>query len=63
MSEPRRVPFRKVDVTRALQAVKAAGVVADRVEIEPNGRIVIVTGQAAKSAESDLDKWVKSRAS
>lgn len=63
MSEPKRVAFRKIDVTRALLAVKAGGVAVDRVEIEPTGRIVIVAGSAAAQATgNDLDKWMKSRA-
>src|SRR5262245_32935701 len=38
--------FGKRDVTRAIQAVVAAGV-EGRVEIEPNGKIVIVIGKSA----------------
>src|SRR5262245_11314544 len=38
--------FRKRDVTRAIQAVVAAGV-EGRVEIEPNGKIAIVIGKQA----------------
>jgi hypothetical protein len=38
--------FRKRDVTRAIQAVIAAGI-EGRVEIEPNG-IVIVIGKSAE---------------
>jgi len=38
--------FRKRDVTRAIQAVVAAGV-EGRVEIEPNGKIAIVIGKRA----------------
>lgn len=44
--------FRKRDVTRAIQAVIAAGI-EGRVEIEPNG-IVIVIG---KSAAQNLGHW------
>ena len=38
--------FRKRDVTRAIQAVIAA-CIEGRVEIEPNGKIVIVIGELA----------------
>jgi hypothetical protein len=38
--------FRKRDVTRAIQAVVASGI-EGRVEIEPNGKIVIVIGKSA----------------
>jgi hypothetical protein len=35
--------FRQQDVTRALRAAKAAGVEIVRVEIDPNGKIILVT--------------------
>jgi len=35
--------FRKVDVVRAVQAAKAAGLDIARVEIDKNGRIIVVT--------------------
>jgi hypothetical protein len=35
--------FRQADVVRALRAAKAAGVDIARIEIDPNGKIVIVT--------------------
>lgn len=36
--------FRQTDVTRAIKAAKAAGVDVSRIEIGPNGRIVITAG-------------------
>ena len=38
--------FRRSDVTRAVKAVAAAGVRILRVEIDPDGRISIITGTA-----------------
>lgn len=39
-----RCTFRMTDLTRAIRAVEAAGKVVQRVEIEPSGKIVVLTG-------------------
>jgi hypothetical protein len=41
-------------VTRAVKAVAKAGLVVERVEIAPDGNIVIATSQAAMA--EDLDR-------
>ena len=54
-----RVPaiFRQGDVTRAVRAVVAAGQVVARVEIDPNGKIVIVTvGELERREENSWDR-------
>jgi len=38
--------FKQQDVTRALRATVAAGIEVQRVEIDKEGRIVLVTGKA-----------------
>lgn len=45
----RPVPFRQIDVTRALRAARAAGVEISRVEIDRDGNIVIVSGRPGGS--------------
>ena len=47
--------FRQSDVTRAIKAAVAAGVEIQRVEIDPNGRIVIVTATEAERRE--VNEW------
>jgi hypothetical protein len=42
--------FRQADVTKAVKAVAAAGVAVARVEIEPDGKIVIATGCSSPDA-------------
>jgi hypothetical protein len=37
--------FKQQDVTRALRAIAAAGVDVQRVEIDRNGKIIVVTGK------------------
>jgi hypothetical protein len=54
-----RVPaiFRQGDVTRAVRAVVAAGQAVARVEIDPNGKIVIVTTPEGEHREgNDWDR-------
>jgi hypothetical protein len=47
--------FRQQDVTRAVRAVTAAGQAVARVEIDPTGRIVIVT--AGELERREANEW------
>ena len=52
--------FRQRDVTAAVKAVVAAGVEVARVEVDRQGKIVVVTGAAAAPEGSEvtaLDSW------
>jgi hypothetical protein len=42
--------FRQADVTKAMRAVAAAGVAVARIDIEPDGKIVITTGSGEATA-------------
>jgi hypothetical protein len=55
--------FRQADVTRAVKAVRAAGVGIARVEIDKSGKIVIVAGgtKAELSEPAPLDAWRERR--
>lgn len=53
MTAPAR--FRQSDVTRAIKAARAAGADDVRVELEPNGKLVILTGQLAKGERNPWD--------
>ena len=49
--------FRKADLRRAVEAVTAAGQVVARVEVDPNGKIVIVTaGELERREGSEWDR-------
>jgi hypothetical protein len=57
---PRRpCNFRQTDITKAVRAVQAAGVPIARVEVDGNGRIVVVAGngQTDHNAASTLNEW------
>ena len=50
--------FRKHDVTRAIEAVRAGGVPIGRVEI-CDGKIVIVSSSDEQRPDNALDEWLK----
>jgi hypothetical protein len=52
-----RATFRKADLRRAVEAVTAAGQIVARVEVDPNGKIVIVTAGEAQNS-TPLDTWM-----
>ena len=57
---PRRpCTFLQTDVKRAVKAVLAAGVEIARVEIEKDGRIILVTGNPpeAQDANGERNEW------
>jgi hypothetical protein len=45
--------FRKADLRRAVEAVVAAGQTVARIEVDPNGRIVIVTADELERREEN----------
>lgn len=56
----RAANFTASDVTRAVKATVAAGLDVDRVEVQSDGTIAVITkGQenGNKSELSDFDKW------
>jgi hypothetical protein len=54
--------FKQGDIARALRAMKAAGFEVRRLEIAPDGRIIIATGRCSEQpAESALDEWISKR--
>jgi hypothetical protein len=50
--------FRQTDVTRALRATAAAGIAVRRIEIDRDGKIVIVTTQQTSNENSDADPTI-----
>lgn len=56
------VNFKQGDVTRAVKGVVAAGVEVSRVEVDPAGRIVIITQGEADTPETAFDRWEANRA-
>jgi hypothetical protein len=51
--------FRQSDVTKALRATVKAGIAVERVEIDKNGKIVVVTAkpQDADGEKSEQNEW------
>jgi hypothetical protein len=48
--------FKQCDITRAIRAVAKAGVAIARVEIAPDGNIIISTSTVASAQTDHLDK-------
>lgn len=51
-----RVRFKQADVTRALRGAQAAGMRIGKVEIDPTGKIVILSDTAAP-ARGSANPW------
>ena len=49
--------FRQTDVTRAVKAVVAAGVEVARVEVDREGRIIVVARPAGEPGNPDRNPW------
>lgn len=54
--------FKQVDVKRALQGAAKAGVSVGRVEIGPDGKIVIIVAEPTTEPTTEFDKWKAGRA-
>jgi hypothetical protein len=48
--------FRERDLTKAVRGVAAAGVDITRVEIEKDGKIVVITQNSINDPRNDLDR-------
>lgn len=48
-----RAPFKQIDVTRAAKGVAAAGLPVGRVEIDRDGKIVILIADGGQTAEKN----------
>ncbi|WP_238121743.1 MULTISPECIES: hypothetical protein [unclassified Xanthobacter] len=60
----RPVPFKQADVARAVKGVASAGEKVSRVEIDPAGKITIITAEATSApAATSFDKWMNNRGS
>jgi hypothetical protein len=49
--------FRQRDVTKAVKAVVAAGVQVAKVEVDQEGRIVVVAGEPSNTRATDRNEW------
>ena len=47
---------RQQDVVRAIRAAKVAGVDIRRIEIDPNGKIVIIVGDSERD-QREVNEW------
>ena len=54
-----RATFKETDLTRALRAMRKAGVDVERVEVDRDGRIVLVlkNGDKVLTERNEWDEW------
>lgn len=58
MTAPRGpASFRQSDVTRAIKATQKAGVVPCRIEIDRQGRIIIITASGETAGPGEENEW------
>lgn len=59
----RAAPFTQADVKRAVAGARAAGLDVSRVEILPDGRIIVAKATKSEdSAATALDEWLAEHA-
>jgi hypothetical protein len=49
--------FKKGDVRRAVEAVRAAGEAVERVEVAPDGKVIVVTRHPADCGGNKPNEW------
>ncbi|SMX42560.1 hypothetical protein [Maliponia aquimaris] len=58
----RKTPFRQDDVKRAVKGVLSAGLSVAKVEIDPDGKMVLTCGEgAADDAATEIDRALEIR--
>ena len=62
MPDRRPSPFRQRDISRAIKAAKAAGEQVVRIEVDRDGKIVIITAHEEKQPANTLDEWLAAHA-
>ena len=52
-----RVAFKERDLRRAMRAAQKSGMSVARVEIDREGRIILVPGKPGEAAPADRNEW------
>jgi hypothetical protein len=54
----KRQTFRQVEITRAIKGATAAGLAVNRVEVMPDGRLILSeVADTAPDTQSEADNW------
>jgi hypothetical protein len=49
--------FRKGNIKKAVEAVKAAGETVTRVEIGQDGKVIVIVGKPAEGTDNNKNEW------
>lgn len=55
----RRKPIAAASVRRLIETAQAAGMTPTRLEVTPEGRIILSQESAARAPVNELDQWLK----
>jgi hypothetical protein len=62
MTNRRPSLFRQRDISRAIKATKSAGEQVVRIEVDRDGKIVIITAREVTQPANALDEWLTAHA-
>lgn len=57
MTSTRRPTFKQIDITRAIRGARAAGAENVRIELSPDGRMIVQTVPTAADSQAFSNPW------
>lgn len=57
MTSPRRATFKQIDITRAIRGARAGGAEQVRIELTPDGRMILETVPSTAPPKGFENEW------